>query len=40
MVELRILRTKIKVSLDFRRVDLGLFRSLLQTGPWDKALEG
>lgn len=42
--EFRVVRRgsqlKMITMLDFRRVDFGLFRGVLQTGPWDKALEG
>ncbi|GAB0179119.1 mitochondrial enolase superfamily member 1 [Grus japonensis] len=45
MVEFRILRAARRVrskltTLDFRRADFCLFRDLLGSVPWDKALEG
>ncbi|GAB0184642.1 mitochondrial enolase superfamily member 1 [Grus japonensis] len=45
MVEFKILRAVRRLhnkltTLDFRRVDFGLFRDLLGRVPWDKALEG
>ncbi|GAB0193175.1 hypothetical protein GRJ2_001782800 [Grus japonensis] len=44
IVEFKILRAARRVcskltTLDFRRADFGLFRDLLGTVPWDKALE-
>ncbi|GAB0176549.1 hypothetical protein GRJ2_000120100 [Grus japonensis] len=45
MVEFKILRAARRAhsklpTLDFRRADFGLFRDLLGSAPWDKALEG
>ncbi|GAB0179072.1 hypothetical protein GRJ2_000372500 [Grus japonensis] len=45
MVEFKILRAVRRAhskltALDFRRADFGLFRDLLGSVPWDKALEG